>query len=32
MKAVTVFNEEMIGLQKDYATKYLSAVNPYTGA
>jgi hypothetical protein len=31
MKAVTVFNEEMIELQKDYAAKYLSAVNPYTG-
>ncbi len=31
MKGVSVFDQELIDLQKDYATKYLSARNPYTG-
>ncbi len=31
VKAVSIFNQSIIDLQKDFATKYLSAVNPYTG-
>ncbi len=31
VKGMSIFNEELIQLQKEYATQYLSAVNPYTG-
>ncbi|MBE5758629.1 MAG: glycoside hydrolase family 5 protein [Clostridiales bacterium] len=31
VKAMSIFNQELIDLQKEYATQYLSAVNPYTG-
>ncbi len=31
VKAMSIFNEGLIKLQKEFATEYLSAVNPYTG-
>ncbi len=31
MKGVSIFDQQLIDLQKDFATKYLTAVNPYTG-
>jgi hypothetical protein len=30
-KALTIFDQELIDLQKEFAKQYLSAVNPYTG-
>ena len=31
VKAMSIFNQELIDLQKQYVRDYLSAVNPYTG-
>ncbi|MBE5758626.1 MAG: hypothetical protein E7332_01130 [Clostridiales bacterium] len=31
MKGVSIFDQELIDLQKDFASKYLTVKNPYTG-
>ncbi|MBE5758627.1 MAG: hypothetical protein E7332_01135 [Clostridiales bacterium] len=31
VKAMSIFNQKLIDLQKEYATQYLTTVNPYTG-